>query len=67
MKALSQQAEAVHRELTDILGRMAQREEELHRKEMELHETRQCQLSLEQELREVWFRLNNFSAKSTGM
>ncbi|XP_023285893.1 centrosomal protein of 128 kDa [Seriola lalandi dorsalis] len=53
LKALSQQTEAAHRELTEILGRLAQREEELHRKDVELSETRQRQLSLEQEIREV--------------
>uniref|UniRef100_A0A3B4TUE3 Centrosomal protein 128 n=1 Tax=Seriola dumerili TaxID=41447 RepID=A0A3B4TUE3_SERDU len=47
-----QQTEAAHRELTEILGRLAQREEELHRKDVELSETRQRQLSLEQEIRE---------------
>ncbi|XP_075993494.1 centrosomal protein of 128 kDa isoform X2 [Genypterus blacodes] len=53
MKALSQQAEAARRELADILGRLAQREEELNRKEIELSETQQRQSSLEQEIREV--------------
>ncbi|XP_029352740.1 centrosomal protein of 128 kDa isoform X2 [Echeneis naucrates] len=53
LKALSQQTEAARRELAEILGRLAQREEELHRKDMELSETRQRQLSLEQEIREV--------------
>ncbi|XP_018550298.1 centrosomal protein of 128 kDa isoform X2 [Lates calcarifer] len=53
LKALSQQAEAARRELAEILGRLAQREEELHRKDVELSETRQRQLSLEQEIREV--------------
>uniref|UniRef100_A0A665W0R1 Centrosomal protein 128 n=1 Tax=Echeneis naucrates TaxID=173247 RepID=A0A665W0R1_ECHNA len=52
LKALSQQTEAARRELAEILGRLAQREEELHRKDMELSETRQRQLSLEQEIRE---------------
>ncbi|KAM4633760.1 centrosomal protein of 128 kDa [Polymixia lowei] len=52
-KALSQQTEAVRRELTDVLGRLARREEEIHRKDVELSETRQHQLSLEQEVREV--------------
>lgn len=54
LKALSQQTEAARRELAEILGRLAQREEELHRKDVELSETRQRQLSLEQEIREVW-------------
>ncbi|XP_074471750.1 centrosomal protein of 128 kDa isoform X2 [Sebastes fasciatus] len=53
LKALSQQTEAARRELAEILGRLAQREEELHRKDVELCETRQRQLSLEQEIREV--------------
>ncbi|XP_031728653.1 centrosomal protein of 128 kDa isoform X2 [Anarrhichthys ocellatus] len=53
LKALSQQTEAARRELAEILGRLAQREEELHRKDVELSETRQRQLSLEQEMREV--------------
>ncbi|XP_031143922.2 centrosomal protein of 128 kDa isoform X1 [Sander lucioperca] len=53
LKALSQQTEAARRELAEILGRLAQREEQLHRKDVELSETRQRQLSLEQEIREV--------------
>ncbi|XP_074540992.1 centrosomal protein of 128 kDa isoform X2 [Halichoeres trimaculatus] len=53
LKALSQQTEAARRELAEILGRLAQREEELHRKDVEMSETRQRQLSLEQEMREV--------------
>ncbi|XP_029281434.1 LOW QUALITY PROTEIN: centrosomal protein of 128 kDa [Cottoperca gobio] len=53
LKALSQQTEAARRELAEILGRLAKREEELHRKDVELSETRQRQLSLEQEIREV--------------
>ncbi|XP_051264887.1 centrosomal protein of 128 kDa isoform X2 [Dicentrarchus labrax] len=53
LKALSQQTEAARRELAEILGRLAQREEELHRKDVELSATRQRQLSLEQEIREV--------------
>ncbi|XP_070705509.1 centrosomal protein of 128 kDa [Pempheris klunzingeri] len=53
LKALSQQTEAARRELAEILGRLAQREEELHRKDVELSETRQRQLSLEQEIHEV--------------
>uniref|UniRef100_A0A8C2X4D8 Centrosomal protein 128 n=1 Tax=Cyclopterus lumpus TaxID=8103 RepID=A0A8C2X4D8_CYCLU len=47
--ALSQQTEAARRELAEILGRLAQREEELHRKDVDLSETRQRQLSLDQE------------------
>ncbi|KAE8287071.1 Centrosomal protein of 128 kDa [Larimichthys crocea] len=53
LKALSQQTEAARRELAEILGRLAQREEELRRKDVELSETRQRQLSLEQEIQEV--------------
>ncbi|XP_068432582.1 centrosomal protein of 128 kDa isoform X2 [Clinocottus analis] len=53
LKALNQQTEAARRELAEILGRLAQREEELHRRGVELSETRQRQLSLEQEIREV--------------
>ncbi|KAF7667018.1 hypothetical protein LDENG_00081530 [Lucifuga dentata] len=53
LKVLSQQTEAVRRELTETLGHLAQREEELHCKELELSETRQHQMSLEQELREA--------------
>lgn len=57
LKALSQQSEAARRELADVLGRLAQREEELHRKDVELSESRQRHLSLEQEAREVlWGR-----------
>ncbi|KAM4528864.1 centrosomal protein of 128 kDa [Fundulus diaphanus] len=53
LKALSQQSEAARRELGEILGRLAQREEELHRKDVELSETRQRQLLLQQEIQEV--------------
>lgn len=53
LKALSQQSEAARRELADVLGRLAQREEELHRKDVELSESRQRYLSLEQDAREV--------------
>ena len=53
LKVLSQQTEAARRELAEILGRLAQREEDLHHKEVELSKTRQRQLSLEQEIREV--------------
>nr|XP_020473772.1 centrosomal protein of 128 kDa isoform X2 [Monopterus albus] len=53
LKVLSQQAEAARRELSEILGRLAQREEELHRKDVELSVNRQRQLSLEHEIREV--------------
>uniref|UniRef100_A0A8C6NJ45 Centrosomal protein 128 n=1 Tax=Nothobranchius furzeri TaxID=105023 RepID=A0A8C6NJ45_NOTFU len=52
LKALSQQTEAARRELAEILGRLAQREEELHRKDVELSEAQQRQLSLQQEIRE---------------
>lgn len=61
LKALSQQTEAARRELADILGRLAQREEELHRKDVELSESRQHQLSLEQEIREVWIQTLYFN------
>lgn len=53
LKALSQQTEAARRELAEILGRLAQREEELRRKDVQLSESRQRQLSLEQEIQEV--------------
>jgi len=53
LKALSQQAEAARRELADVLGRLAQREEEIHRKDVQLSETQQRHLSLQQEIREV--------------
>ncbi|XP_028996551.1 centrosomal protein of 128 kDa-like isoform X2 [Betta splendens] len=53
MKALSQQTEAARRELAEILGRLARREEELRCKDVELSETRQRQLSLEQEIQQV--------------
>ncbi|XP_029965779.1 centrosomal protein of 128 kDa isoform X2 [Salarias fasciatus] len=53
LKALSQQAEAARRELAVVLGRLAQREEELHRKEVELSESLQRCLALQQESREV--------------
>uniref|UniRef100_A0A3P8TCJ1 Centrosomal protein 128 n=1 Tax=Amphiprion percula TaxID=161767 RepID=A0A3P8TCJ1_AMPPE len=44
----SQQTEAARRELAEILGRLAQREEELHRKDVELSESHQRQLSLQE-------------------
>lgn len=53
LKALSQQTEAAHRELTEILGRLAQHKEELRRKDVELLEAQQHQLSLQQEVQEV--------------
>ncbi|KAM6915010.1 centrosomal protein of 128 kDa [Xenentodon cancila] len=53
LKALTQQTEAAHRELAEVLGRLAQREEELHRKDVELSEAHQRLLSLHQEIREV--------------
>lgn len=53
LKALSQQSESACRELTEVLGRLAQRDEELHRREVELMEARQRLLTLEQEAREV--------------
>lgn len=54
LKALSQQTAATRRELDEILGRLAQREEELHSKDVELSDNRQRQSSLEQEIQEVW-------------
>lgn len=56
LKELRQQTEATRRELAGVLGRLAQREEELHRKDVELSEIRQRHLSLEQETREVLLR-----------
>ncbi|XP_034018593.1 centrosomal protein of 128 kDa-like [Thalassophryne amazonica] len=53
LKVLSQQAEAARRELAEILSRLAQREEELHRKDVELNKTRQRHLTLERQLQEV--------------
>ncbi|XP_061559944.1 centrosomal protein of 128 kDa-like isoform X2 [Phycodurus eques] len=53
LKALSQQAEAARRELAENLQRLAQREEELHRKDVALSESCQRQLAQEQEIREV--------------
>ncbi|KAK5623752.1 hypothetical protein CRENBAI_006765 [Crenichthys baileyi] len=50
---LSQQTEAARRELGEILGRLAQCKEELHRKDVELSETQQRQLLLQQEIQEV--------------
>lgn len=54
LKALSQQTAATRRELDEILGCLAQREEALHSKDVELSDNRQRQLSLEQEIQEVW-------------
>uniref|UniRef100_A0A3Q2FJ21 Centrosomal protein 128 n=1 Tax=Cyprinodon variegatus TaxID=28743 RepID=A0A3Q2FJ21_CYPVA len=48
LKALSQQTEAARRELGEILRRLTQREEEIHRKDVELSETRQRQLLLQE-------------------
>ncbi|XP_051908249.1 centrosomal protein of 128 kDa-like isoform X2 [Hippocampus zosterae] len=53
LKALSQQAQAARRELAESLQRLAQRDEELHRKDVALSESRQCQLAREQEIREA--------------
>ncbi|XP_008310994.1 centrosomal protein of 128 kDa isoform X2 [Cynoglossus semilaevis] len=53
LKVLSQQTEAARKELPEILGRLAHREEELHRKDVALSEARQRQFSLEQEIQEV--------------
>ncbi|KAG9347262.1 hypothetical protein JZ751_004829 [Albula glossodonta] len=53
LQALGQQAEALRKELSDVLGRLAQREEEVRRQEVELSEARALRLGLEQEAREV--------------
>ncbi|KAG7461196.1 hypothetical protein MATL_G00207450 [Megalops atlanticus] len=53
LQSLSQQAEALRKELGEVVGRLAQREEDLRRKEVELSDTRARQLALEQEAREV--------------
>ncbi|XP_056437772.1 centrosomal protein of 128 kDa isoform X1 [Gadus chalcogrammus] len=52
LKVLTAQTEAVRRELTEVLGRLAHREEELHRRDVELSEAHQQHVSLEQENRE---------------
>ncbi|CAL8393177.1 unnamed protein product, partial [Gadus morhua 'NCC'] len=52
LKVLTTQTEAVRRELTEVLGRLAHREEELHRRDVELSEAHQRHVSLEQENRE---------------
>ncbi|CAL8317490.1 unnamed protein product, partial [Boreogadus saida] len=52
LKVLTAQTEAVRRELTEVLGRLAHREEELHRRDVELSEAHQRHVSLEQENRE---------------
>ncbi|KAM6964996.1 centrosomal protein of 128 kDa [Aplochiton taeniatus] len=53
LKALTQQADGLRRELAEVLARLARREEELHRRDVELSETRQRHLALEQEVRDV--------------
>ncbi|KAL0967578.1 hypothetical protein UPYG_G00254030 [Umbra pygmaea] len=53
LKSLAQQGEGVHRELADVLRRLAQSEEEVHRKDVELSDMRSRHLGLEQEVREV--------------
>ncbi|KAK0132895.1 Centrosomal protein [Merluccius polli] len=53
LKVLAVQTEAMRRELTEVLGRLAHREEELHRRDVELSEAHQRHLSLGQENREV--------------
>lgn len=53
LKAFSQQTEGVRRELAEVLGRLAQSEEEVLRKDVELSETRARHLGLEQEVREA--------------
>ncbi|KAJ8009280.1 hypothetical protein DPEC_G00087260 [Dallia pectoralis] len=53
LKALTQQTEGVRRELAEVLKRLAHSEEEVHRKDVELSETRARHLGLEQQVREV--------------
>lgn len=53
LQAMSQQADALRKELADVLGRLAQREEEARRREVELGEARALCRGLEQEAREV--------------
>ncbi|XP_036405977.1 centrosomal protein of 128 kDa-like [Megalops cyprinoides] len=53
LQSLGQQAEALRKELGEVVGRLAQREEDLRRTEVELSDTRARQLALEQEAREV--------------
>ncbi|XP_065124930.1 centrosomal protein of 128 kDa-like isoform X3 [Paramisgurnus dabryanus] len=50
---LNQQAEAARRQLADALGRLAQREEDVRRCDVDLAEARSRLISAEQELREV--------------
>ncbi|XP_028809212.1 centrosomal protein of 128 kDa isoform X2 [Denticeps clupeoides] len=53
LKAVTLQAEGARRELAEVLGRLAQREEEVRRRDVELAQTRDRQLALEQEVKEV--------------
>ncbi|KAJ3606593.1 hypothetical protein NHX12_026114, partial [Muraenolepis orangiensis] len=53
LKTTTVQTEAVRRELTEVLGRLAHREEELHRRDVGLSEAQQRHLSLEQENQEL--------------
>ncbi|XP_028296169.1 centrosomal protein of 128 kDa isoform X2 [Gouania willdenowi] len=53
LKVLTQQVEVARRELAEILGRLAMRDEELHRKDVEVSEARQRYMSLQEETREV--------------
>ncbi|KAJ8356568.1 hypothetical protein SKAU_G00193620 [Synaphobranchus kaupii] len=53
LQVLGQQAEALRKELGEVLGRLAQREEEVRRQGVELNEAKALCLGLEQEAREV--------------
>uniref|UniRef100_A0A8C9V9D7 Centrosomal protein 128 n=1 Tax=Scleropages formosus TaxID=113540 RepID=A0A8C9V9D7_SCLFO len=53
LRVLGQQAEGLRRELEEALGRLAQREEELRRRDEELGESQARRKTLEQEVREV--------------
>ncbi|KAG5847016.1 hypothetical protein ANANG_G00121190 [Anguilla anguilla] len=52
LQTLSQQAEALRKELAEVLGRLARREEDARRLEVELSEAKALRLGLEQEARE---------------
>ncbi|KAJ8409110.1 hypothetical protein AAFF_G00241310 [Aldrovandia affinis] len=53
LQTVSQQAEALRKELAEVLGRLAQREEQARRQEVALGEAKALRLGLEQEAREV--------------
>ncbi|XP_035278334.1 centrosomal protein of 128 kDa-like isoform X2 [Anguilla anguilla] len=53
LQTLGQQAEALRKELAEVLGRLARREEDARRLEVELSEAKALRLGLEQEAREV--------------